>query len=150
MWNVLASQADVDHLMLVYRRFHDSCLKEMALQTRKFVDEQRSMNFDNRTFVRMLFQNQFSDASTIEILFEDVVDFNWVQDEKNSDITASMLFEAVCYWQDETLYWAEDLDWSSDSEDRNDYRWIAAKQGRWRAVEYALGPDTRLSQPTNS
>ncbi|TGE28531.1 hypothetical protein [Hymenobacter metallicola] len=150
MWNTLASQADVDHLMQVYRDFHDSCIKEVALQNREFVSEDLSMSFDNRTFVRMLFQSQFREASVIEVEFEDVVSFNWVQDERNADTGLTILMEAVCYWQDDTLYWAEDLDWSVDAEDKNDYRWIAAKQGRWRIVESALGPDTRLSGPTNS
>ncbi|MCB2410779.1 hypothetical protein [Hymenobacter lucidus] len=150
MWTLLQSQADVDYLMEVYRGFHDSCIKEIAVQNREFVDERLAMGFGNQTFVRMLFQSQFRKASVIEILFEDVVRFNWIQDERNADTGLSMLMAAVCYWQDDTLYWAEDMDWSVDAEDKNDYRWIAAKQGRWRIVESALGPDTRLSEPTNS
>lgn len=143
MWMTVQSQADVDQLMQRFRSFHDSCLKEVAIQNREFVDENLALHFDNRTFVRMLFQSQFAEASALEIQFEDVVDFNWVQDERNSDITASVIFQAFCQWNADTLYWAESLNWALDSPDKNDYRWVAAKRARWRIVD-ALGLATYL------
>jgi hypothetical protein len=143
MWMTVQSQADVDQLMQVFRSFHDSCIKEVAIQNREFVDENLAMHFDNRTFVRMLFQSQFAKASALEIQFEDVVVFNWVQDERNLDTRLSVIFQAVCQWNADTLYWAEDLDWALDSPDKNDYRWVAAKRARWRIVD-ALGPATYL------
>jgi hypothetical protein len=144
MWNVIASQVDVNHLMQTFGNFHDSCLKELAVQNREFVDAELSMSFDNKTFVRMLFQRQFNKASAIEMVFDDVVDFNWVQDERNSDPGMSIILQAVCLWQNDTLYWAEDIDWQINGEDKNDYRWIAAKSGRWRIIESGLGPKTIL------
>lgn len=149
MWNVIVSQVDADHLMQTFGSFHDSCLKELAVQNREFVDPKLSMSFDNKTFVRMLFQRQFNKASAIEMLFEDVVDFNWVQDERNSDPGMSIILQAVCLWENDTLYWAEDIDWQVDSSDKNDYRWIAAKQCRWRIREAALGPEAILFQPAD-
>lgn len=149
MWNVIRSQTSVDDLMLTFRSFHDSCLKEVAIQNREFVDERLSMSFDNKTFVRMLFQSQFNKASVVEMLFEDVISFNWVQDERNSAPGVSVIMQAVCLWENDTLYWAEDTDWSMNSPEKNDYRWIAAKQGRWRMREAALGSNTLLFQPAN-
>ncbi|WP_324679004.1 hypothetical protein [Hymenobacter sp. GOD-10R] len=139
MWQELKTEADVQRLMISFGSFHDSCLRELSLQTREFVDERLAMCFDNKTFVRMLFQRQMRKVSAIEIVFEDVIDFNWVQDEKNSDSAAAVIYQAVCIWDEGILYWAEDIDWSKDSEDKNDYRWIAASQGRWRILDNGLG-----------
>ncbi|MBC6699335.1 hypothetical protein [Hymenobacter sp. BT190] len=150
MWNIIANQVDVDNLMLAYRSFHDSCIKEIAVQNREFVSERLAMSFHNQTFVRMLFQSQFRSTSVIEILFEDVQTFNWVQDERNADTGLTILFEAACFWQGDILYWAEDHAWNLESDDKNDYRWIAAKQARWRIVESGLGPATMLMQPSES
>lgn len=144
MWKVLESQADIDLLMRTYQNFHNSCLKEVAVQNREYVDERRAMHFDNQTVIKMRFQSQSEENSTIELLFEDVVQFNWVQDERNADTGLSLIFQAVCLWQEETLYWAEDIDWSLNATDKNDYRWVAAKRGRWRIVEKGLGPATAL------
>ncbi|GAA3940141.1 hypothetical protein [Hymenobacter algoricola] len=150
MWKSMRSQAGSDHLMTVFRSFHDSCIKEVALQTREFVDERRAMHFDNRTFVRLLFQSQFKKDATLEMIFEDVLDFNWVQDERKADPGLSIILHAVCLWKNDMLYWAEDLDWSLEAEDKNDFRWLAAKQARWRFAESGLDPATLLSEPIDS
>ncbi|GAA4010494.1 hypothetical protein GCM10022408_23490 [Hymenobacter fastidiosus] len=149
-WTSIQSQADADHLMTVYRSFHDSCIREIAVQNREFVDERQAMHVDNRTLVRLLFQSRFPKDSVLEMLFEDVLDFNWVQDARGSDITASLIFQAVCRWHNDALHRAENLDWSLGAEDRNDYRWLVAEQARWRLVESGLGPATLLSEPAAS
>ncbi|UOG72753.1 hypothetical protein MTX78_11510 [Hymenobacter tibetensis] len=149
MWISIKNQGDADFLMQTFRGFHDSCIKELAIQNREFVDEHLAMHFDNKTFVKVLFQSQFKENSVLEMLFEDVVDFNWVQDEKSSDVTASLIFEAVCLWENDTLYWAENMEWQIDSSNKNDYRWIAAKLCHWRILEAALGSDTILFQPAD-
>ncbi|UYZ64053.1 hypothetical protein [Hymenobacter weizhouensis] len=112
------------------------------------MDEQLAMHFDNKTSVKMLFQSQFREASVIEVEFQDVVQFNWCQSQ-SADSGMTVLMQAVCFWKDNTLYWAEDIDWSLEGLDRNDYRWIAAKNVRWRIIEAALGPDPRLLKPVN-
>lgn len=144
MWQVLHSQADIDQMMRTYRNFHDSCIKEVAVQNREYVDEKRAMHFDNQTIIKMRFQSQFKENAAIELVFEDVVEFNWVQDERNADTGLSIIFQAVCQWQEETLYWAEDIDWGLNAAGKNDYRWVGAKRGRWRIVEEGLGPATAL------
>ncbi|WP_220612795.1 hypothetical protein [Hymenobacter sp. HSC-4F20] len=130
--------------MRTYRSFHDSCLKEVAVQNREYVDERQAMHFDNQTIIKMRFQSQFKDNAVLEWVFEDVIEFNWVQDERNVDTGLSIILQAVCQWQQEMLYWAEDIDWHLDAADKNDYRWVAAKRGRWRIVEKGLGPATAL------
>ena len=143
-WHTLQSQPDVDRLMHTYRGFHDSCLKELVVQTREYVDERLAMHFDNRTVVKLRFQSQYSENSTLELLFEDIVAFNWMQDERNADPGHTIILEAVCRWENDMVYWAEDIDWALDAADRNDYRWVAAKQARWRTVTAGSGPASTL------
>jgi hypothetical protein len=144
MWQALQNQSDVDHMMATYRGFHDSCIKELGVQLREYVDAKRAMHFDNQTIVRMRFQSQFNDNAVLDLVLEDVITLNWVQDERNADTGLSVIYQAICLWQNEMLYWSEDVDWSMQATDRNEYRWIAAKRGRWRIVEDAMGPDTAL------
>jgi|GEM_PF-2052228 len=46
MWTEIKDQSDIDKLMELYGNFHDSCLRNIYISTREFVDEKRAMNFD--------------------------------------------------------------------------------------------------------
>lgn len=141
----MRSNEDVRVLLSAFGSFHDSCLKEVSIRNREFVAENLAMHFDNPTRIRMLFQRQSRHNAAIELLFEDVLDFNWVQDEKGADAAAAVIFQAVCYWTNDAVYWAEDLNWQfDDAATRNEYRWIAARKGHWRLLSSALGPDALL------
>ncbi|MFD2787410.1 hypothetical protein [Hymenobacter rubripertinctus] len=85
--------------MRTYRGFHNSCLKELVVQTREYVDERLAMHVDDRTVIKLRFQSQYSANSTLELLFEDIVAFNWVQDERNADPGHTIIVEAVCCWE---------------------------------------------------
>jgi hypothetical protein len=144
MWQELKDQTDVEELMRVFGSFHDSCLKEIAVRNREYVASGLAMGFDNPTAVRFLFQRQFRNPVAIELQFEDVEDFNWVHFNTQHDTGFSVIYQAVFFWQDSLLYWAEDIDWHLTADDRNDFRWISAKRARWRTVEDGAGPEDKL------
>jgi hypothetical protein len=139
MWNQLREQSDIDNLIDVFGRFHDSCLKEVVIRNREYVHPNLAMGFDNEPVVRFVFQRQFKNPSVIEMQFENVVDMNWLQDELYSDTGSSVIYEAGIQLANELIYWVEDIDWQLTSDDKNDYRWIAAKKAKWRIVESGLG-----------
>lgn len=144
MWQELKQQADIDELMRVFGSFHDSCLKELAIRNREFVTQTLAMSFDNPSAVRLLFQRQFHNPTAIELQFEAVENFNWLHNKPLDDASCSLIYQAVFFQQAGLIYWAEDIDWQLTVEDRNDFRWIAAKSAKWRIVENALGPDDKL------
>lgn len=47
MWIEVKDQQDIDKLMESYGFFQDSCLRDLYMSTREFVDDQRVMHFNN-------------------------------------------------------------------------------------------------------
>lgn len=139
MWHELTQQSDLDELMQFFGSFHDSCIKQLFIRNREFVDERLSMSFNNAPMVRLLFQWQFRNPSAIEIQFEEVEFMNWRHDNLKADSGLTLIYEAVLQFKNGLLYWAEDIDWSEGEGDKNEFRWIAARTGKWRALENGLG-----------
>ncbi|WP_460619477.1 hypothetical protein [Hymenobacter ruber] len=140
-WFTLSNQQDIDLLMQVFGRFHDSCIKQVLISTREYVAKDLSMGFDNIPTVKILFQRQFRNTSVIEISFEEVEEMNWRHDNLLSDTGLTIIMEAVLQIENGLVYWAEDIDWLEAGDERNDFRWIAARTVKWRTVEDALGQD---------
>ena len=140
-WSPLNNQQDVDILMKVFGRFHDSCIKQVFISPREYVTKDLTMGFDNTSTVKILFQRQFRNASVIEIHFEEVEEMNWRHDNLSSDTGLTIIMEAVLQIENGLVYWAEDIDWLEAIDERNDFRWIAARTVKWRTVEGALGQD---------
>ena len=140
-WSPLNNQDDVDLLMQVFGRFHDSCIRQVFISTREYVAKDLSMGFDYIPTVKILFQRQFRNASVIEISFEEVEEMNWRHDNLLSDTGLTIIMEAVLQIENGLVHWAEDIDWLDAGDERNDFRWIAARTVKWRTVEDALGQD---------
>lgn len=139
MWHKLEHPSDLDELMRVFGRFHDSCIKQVFIRNREFVDEQLAMSFDNSPMVRLLFQRQAIDPSVIEIEFECVEDFNWLHDNLSANVESALIFNAVLERQKDLIFWADDTDWQSVDADKTNFRWLSAKAAKWRVVESGLG-----------
>ena len=79
MWTEIKDQADTDKLLESYGYFHDSCLRDIYISTREFIDEKLAMHFDNRLTASLLFQRQFGPNPVIELKFEKVEQFQFFQ-----------------------------------------------------------------------
>ena len=64
MWIEVKDQQDIDKLMESYGFFQDSCLRDLYMSTREFVDDQRVMHFNN-TLTASLFFNE----NLVQMLF---------------------------------------------------------------------------------
>jgi hypothetical protein len=140
-WTEIKTQADVDALMEVYGNFHDSCIREAHLSTDHWVSSNLYMRVgvgpDMR--IRFLIQRQFKDPSAIELLFEDVVRFNFVSAPENCD---SIISDAALSVQGGNIYWSPEGNWNPEKPSRDEFTWIAAKRLRWRGVDW-LGSELR-------
>lgn len=139
MWNELQSQVDIDKLMQIYGSFHDSCVKQIFIRNREFVDEELAMSFGNSPMARLLFQRQALNPSVIEIEFEEVEELNWLHDNLSADVESALIFQVVLEFQNELIYWADDIDWRSPGVDKANFRWLSAKTAKWRIIENGLG-----------
>lgn len=139
MWNLLETQEDIDNLIRVFGGFHDSCIKQVFIRSREFVDERLTMPFDNTPMIRLFFQRQADIIPSIEIQFDEVKYFNWKYDDLTYDTGLSIIYEAVLEQRDHLIYWAEDIDWREKDADKDEFRWLAAVQAKWRIVADGLG-----------
>jgi hypothetical protein len=67
MWTEIKDNSDIDKLMNAYGFFHDSCLRDIYITTREFVDNNLAMHFDNKLSATLLFQRQFGPNTVIEL-----------------------------------------------------------------------------------
>ena len=65
MWMEIKTEADIELLMTEFEKFHDSCLRDVYILTKEFVDEKLSMHFENKIIATLLFQRQFENNQTI-------------------------------------------------------------------------------------
>ncbi len=141
-WNEINSQKDADKLMNIFGDFHDSCVREAHLWTDHWVSDYLSMscpgNLDNR--IRFLIQRQFKNPSAIELLFDEVTQFNLVPTSENFD---SIIYQATLLVMDDgNIYWSPEGEWRPDSPDKDESTWISAKKLCWREVPW-LGEKLR-------
>ncbi|MDB5208010.1 MAG: hypothetical protein JWR72_3085 [Flavisolibacter sp.] len=54
-WTEIIEQADIDILVSLYGFLHDSCLRDIYISTREFVDKKLAMHFDNKLTASLFF-----------------------------------------------------------------------------------------------
>ena len=99
MWHQLSSESDFASLTTAFGAFHDGCLKEALVSTEAYVAPNLAMSCPSHlhTRVRLLFQRQFKPVSAIELLFEQVTQFQLSPSTEGCDSiisSASITFEA--------------------------------------------------------
>jgi len=139
MWTEIKEQPDIDKLLELYGHFHDSCLRDIYITTREFIDEKLAMHFDNKLTASLLFQRQFGPTTVLELKFEDVEQFNFRPFDES---TNAVIYDATLLTKDGLFYWADYADWKTGD---NDSIWISGKKLFWRLRPELIGNVTRLN-----
>ncbi|MFC5268996.1 hypothetical protein [Adhaeribacter terreus] len=137
MWTEIKSDADLEWLLKLYASFHDSCLRDLHISTKEFVDEERAMSFDNKNVATLLFQRQAKENPVLELKFEDVERFNFNPPE----MYGGVIFEATFKKENDLYYWSDEDYWGIGDNEAN---WISAKKVFWRLRPELLGNISRL------
>jgi hypothetical protein len=145
-WKTLGGPEEIQELMRLFGDFHDSCVREIHVETKHYVDEKLWMHMDGQTIVRMLVQRQFRDLSAIELRFEEVVALHVAPPPPNYD---AVIFSASFFVRDDVFYWAESARWEPNSAVHREVTWIAARKVSWRDASEWMGPDLRYAQKSS-
>lgn len=139
MWTEIKTQIDIDKLLEYYGYFHDSCLRDVYISTREFVDEKLAMHFDNRLTASLLFQRQFGPNAVIELKFEEIERFNFLPFKETE---SAVIYDATLKIVDGLFYWADFAGWEIGD---NDSIWISGKKLSWRQRPELIGNTKRLN-----
>jgi len=139
MWEEIKDQADIDKLLKDYGYFHDSCLRDIYITTREFVDEKLAMHFDNKLTGSLLFQRQFGTATVLELKFEDITQLNFIPFDET---TNAVIYNATLMKTNGIFYWADIEDWKIGD---NDSTWISGRRLFWRLRPELIGNITRVN-----
>lgn len=139
MWTEITNQSDIEQLLESYGFFHDSCLRDVYISTREYIDTKLAMHFDNKIIATLFFQRQ-SKPTTIELKFVEVERFNFVPfDESES----AVIYDATLRIENGLYYWADFAGWQTGD---NDSIWICSKKLFWRQRPGLLGNVNRLTE----
>ena len=103
MWSEIKDQRGIDDLMENFDFFHDTCVRDIYISTKEFVDEERSMYFDNVLTVSLLFQRQSRENSILELKFEVLkkMDYDWLR--------STLMYEATLKIDNNLFHWKDDV-----------------------------------------
>jgi hypothetical protein len=139
MWTELKDQKDIDKLLESFGFFHDSCLRDIYISTREFIDEKLAMHFDNKLTASLLFQRQFEPDSVLELKFEDIEQLNFRPFEETEN---PVIYDATLMIKNGLFYWADFAGWEIND---NDSIWISGKKLFWRFRPELKGNVKRLN-----
>jgi hypothetical protein len=144
MWTEIKDQADIDNLLELYGNFHDSCLKDIYIATREFIDEKLAMHFDNKLTASLLFQRQFKPTTVLELKFEDIEQFNF---RPFDETEGAVIYDATLMIKNELFYWADFEGWEIGD---NGSTWVSGKKLFWRQRPELIGNINRITTETNA
>ena len=142
MWTEIKDQTDIDNLMNLYGNFHDSCLRDVYLSTREYVDNELFMNFSNKLTASLLFQRQFEQNTVLELKFEDIDQLNFHPFDETTSVSAC-IFDATLMLTNGLFYWADVANWQIGDYDSI---WISGKKLFWRMRPELIGNINRLKE----
>lgn len=127
-WTEIKTQADADLFLKTAHYLHDYFLKEAHLLTPSFAG--------SPTSIRLVFPDTWrSDQSRVlfELLFEEVIQFNFVPSPREVDC---IIHECVLIVLDGSALWCDDEDFLKEAScDKKQMIWISAKRIFWRQME---------------
>lgn len=145
-WLEVKNNKDIENLMQTFGGFHDSCLKEVYMWTKSYVNDNLSMSLVPDTNVRILFQRQYRNPSAIELLFSGVAQFHMVPSPENYD---SIIYGAKLALHKGLLYWANDNSWEPENSIITEISWLSAKSLKWRDISSWMGKENRYGIISN-
>ncbi|MCL2354782.1 MAG: hypothetical protein FWC68_02680 [Oscillospiraceae bacterium] len=144
-WIEIKNNEDIESLMKLYGGFHDGCIKEIRYISGMCVGENLSMNpINNKRDVYILFQRQFKDPSTIEMLFEKI---DCLYLNPRSEQYDGIIYDAYMCFEDDKVVWFDDDYFEEEEEgykamyDNSNTTWIRADRVKYRIVECCLGDE---------
>src|SRR5207253_7862249 len=116
MWKEIVTAEDIEELLKGYGNFHDSCLRDLHLSTREWVDEELTMSFDNKNVGTLLFQRQYKINPVLELKFEgiDRLNFNPYGPEYSG-----LIYGATFTKVEGLFYWSDELNWEVGDNEAN-------------------------------
>lgn len=138
MWTELRDDNEIKGLLEQFGQFHDSCLREVHISTREFIDDELAMHFGNKLTATLLFQRQFGPLSVIELKFEEMDHFNFNPFNTKTD---PVIYDATLKKINGLIYWADSADWKLGD---NESIWIAGQKLFWRPRPELIGNINRL------
>jgi hypothetical protein len=138
MWTEIKDKSDIDKLLALYNFFQDSCLRDIYISTREFVDEELAMHFDNKLTASLLFQREYGPMTVLELKFEDIEHFNFLPFNETEN---AVIYDATIRIKNELFYWADSGDWKLGD---NDSIWISGKKLYWRHRPELIGNIKRI------
>lgn len=130
-WNYIKTNEDIEKLMKTFGGFHDSCIKEISYISGAYVNEDLSIQpSNNKREVKVLFERQLSNPTSIEMVFEKVSKLNLAPIDERYDC---VILDSFMEFVENKIYWADcsDLD-IHDIREYDDYTWICAESVKWR------------------
>lgn len=140
MWVEIKDQTDIDKLLDSFGYFHDSCLRDIYISTREFVDEKLAMHFDNRLIGLLLFQRQCEPNAVLELKFEEIERFNFLPFNETEN---AVIYDTTLIIKNGLFYWADFADWEIGD---NESIWISGKKLFWRFRPELTGNIKRLKE----
>lgn len=140
MWVEIKDQTDIDKLLDSFGYFHDSCLRDIYISTREFVDEKLAMHIDNRLIGLLLFQRQFEPNAVLELKFEEIERFNFLPFNETEN---AVIYDTTLIIKNGLFYWADFADWEIGD---NESIWISGKKLFWRFRPELTGNIKRLKE----
>ncbi|MCZ8161214.1 MAG: hypothetical protein O9275_10790 [Microcystis sp. LE19-196.1B] len=138
MWNEIKKEEDIQKLLILFNNFHDSCIRDIYISTREYVDKNLAMHFDNILTASVIFQSQYANQTVLELKFEELIDFNFRHFGKTEN---SVIYDAKLIYLNGLFYWADFIDWEIGD---NDSTWISGKKLFWRLRPDLIGNINRL------
>jgi len=138
MWTEIKDKSDIDKLLDLYNFFQDSCLRDIYISTREFVDQKLAMHFDNKLTASLLFQREYGPMTVLELKFEDIEHFNFLPFTETEN---AVIYDATIMIENELFYWADSSDWKLGD---NDSIWISGKRLFWRDRPELIGNIQRI------
>ena len=138
MWTEIKDKTDIDRFLVAYGYFHDSCVRDIYISMREFVDQKLAMGFDNKLTASLLFQRQYGPDAVVELKFEDIERFNFLPFEETE---SAVIYDATLKMENGLFYWADFAEWENGD---NDSIWISGKKLFWRFRPELIGNIKRL------
>lgn len=143
-WININTEKDIEEFLVLYGYFHDSCIKEVKYESGMYVDKELRMKAVNdKRKLSVVFQRQWKNPTTIEVVFESLVCLHL---EPVNECYDGSIFCASLIKQGDSFFWIDD-DISKDTNideiisKKEEYTWIKAEKVKYRIVEQYLGQD---------
>jgi hypothetical protein len=105
-FNLVKTQEDIDYLLNKFHDFHDSCIVSVNYKSGAYVDKSNfSMNpLNTARTLSVIFQSQFKDCYSIEIVFNKLVKFKLEPHDENYDC---IIFDAMLKKVEDLFLWSD-------------------------------------------